>query len=306
MSVAADPLVPPLSPAAFARFVKQGQWLKLSAFLAAIALAATGHATRLDLVLLVSFYALTMLGVTAGLHRLFSHQSFACGPFLRGALAVLATMAGQGSVPIWVAIHRRHHQHADRPGDPHSPHVKADGAPASLWHSQTGWVLGFYPTELARYVPDLLRDPFQMGLHRWSIAVVWAGTLLPAAIGYACTHNALGALGGFVWGGWARMFLVEQGTCMVNSLGHYWGRRPFETHDRSTNLGPLALLTLGDGWHNNHHAFPASARHGLAWWELDPTYWLIRLGQGLGLVHQVIEPDRETVRAKRSRSAEAA
>jgi stearoyl-CoA desaturase (delta-9 desaturase) len=163
-----------------------------------------------------------------------------------------------------------------------------------LWHAHTGWILAFYPEDMGRYVPDLLADPFLVWLHRHLGLVLWAGVLLPALVG-GLAGGWFGALTGYVWGGWARMFVVEQSACLVNSAGHRWGSRPFETRDQSRNLGPFALLSLGDGWHNNHHAFPGSARHGLRWYQLDPTWMLIRTCQALGLAWDVSVPDAAVV-----------
>ena len=307
----ADPLAPGMPPAVFRRFVRVGQGLKLAGFLAALALAVTRHATALDAALFAGMAIATMLGVTAGMHRLYAHQSYKAHPLLARTLSLLATMAGQGTVLIWVAVHRRHHQFADRAGDPHSPRVGQDGPATSraggLWHAHVGWILDFYPQELGRLVPDLLRDDWLVWLHRRNVLVIWLGVLGPAIADALLAHTWQGFWTGFVWGGWARMFVVEQVTCLVNSGGHAWGRRPYDTRDDSTNVGWLfGLLSLGEGWHNNHHAFPASARHGLAWWQLDPTYMAIRLWQLVGLASQPVLPTPEQLRAKRASGAPAA
>jgi stearoyl-CoA desaturase (delta-9 desaturase) len=264
--------------------VYTGQLLKLVGFLAAVALLLTRHVTWMDLALLATFGTSTMLGVTAGMHRLYAHHSYKAHPVVAGALAIAGTMSGQGSVLFWAAVHRKHHAHSDAAHDPHSP------VEGTLWHAHTGWILDFYPEDLARYVPDLLKDPLLVWLHKNLGLVLWGGLLLPALVG-AVTGGWWGAFTGYVWGGWARMFLVEQAACLVNSAGHRWGSRPFQTRDQSRNMGALALLTLGDGWHNNHHAFPGSARHGLRWYQLDPTWLLIRTCQALGLAWDVNLPD---------------
>jgi stearoyl-CoA desaturase (delta-9 desaturase) len=279
-----DSLAPPMPRVAWHRMVRTGQILKFAGFVAAVTMLATGHVTRLDWLLLGVMYLLTMGAITAGMHRLFAHRSYEASAWLRTLLAVFATMAAQGSVLVWVANHRAHHQFSDQASDPHSP----DGG---FWHSHTGWILTFYPADLARYVPDLMADSTLMWLHRRLVLVVQAGALGPAFIGLVCTGTWQGAFGGWIWGGWARMFLVEQSTCTVNSICHIWGDRPFATRDRSTNVAPLALFTLGESWHNNHHAFPSSARHGLEWWQLDPTYWAIRSWQSLGFATRVVVPD---------------
>ncbi|MDB5100723.1 MAG: acyl-CoA desaturase [Cyanobacteria bacterium RYN_339] len=283
-----DDLTPPMDREAFRRMVYTGQLMKVSGVLAALALVATRHVSWLDLALCSALSVFTMLGVTAGMHRLYAHRSYQAHPWLAAVLAAAGTMSGQGSVLIWAAVHRKHHAHGDQAQDPHSPEH------GGVWHAHTGWILKFYPEDLARYVPDLLADPVLRWQHRHMGLLLWAGLLFPALVG-GIYGGWWGALTGYVWGGWARMFLVEQSACLVNSAGHVWGSRPFDTRDRSTNLGLFALLSLGDGWHNNHHAFPGSARHGLTWFQLDPTWWVIRACQALRLVKDVNVPDPSVV-----------
>jgi stearoyl-CoA desaturase (delta-9 desaturase) len=288
-----DSLAPPMPRVAWHRMVRTGQILKALGFVAAVVMLLMGQVTRLDWLLLGVMYVLTMGAITAGMHRLFAHRSYEATTWLRTLLAVFATMAAQGSVLVWVANHREHHQFSDQTADPHSP-------TGGFWHAHTGWILGFYPATLARYVPDLMADRTLLWLHRRLVLVVQAGALGPAFIGLICTGTWQGALGGWIWGGWARMFLVEQSTCTVNSICHMWGSRPFATRDLSANVAPLALFTLGESWHNNHHAFPSSARHGLRWWQADPTYWAIRTWQALGLVSRVVVPDMATQAKRRT------
>lgn len=292
----------PMSPDAYRRSVYVFQALKLGSVLLGLALLAAGRVSWLDAALLAVMYALTMLGITAGFHRLFAHHSFEARPVLSYPLAILGSMAGQGGVLIWAATHRKHHQHSDQPLDPHSPHAAEGSAWRRFWHAHTGWILAFYPQDLERYVPDLMKDRTLLTIHRMAAVWILAGLVLPALVG-GLVGGWQAALTGMLWGGWVRMFLVEQGACLVNSAGHVWGRRPFTSRDKSTNSGLLAAITLGDGWHNGHHAFPASARHGLLWWELDLTYLLIRLWQALGLARQVVVPTAEQVAAKRAQSS---
>lgn len=304
----AEPLAPPDSPArapikatrrAFVFGVRFGQAFKVAGFAGMLAWLATGRATWLDAGLFAAMYATTMAGITVGFHRLFAHRSFKARPALAAALAIAGTMAGQGSAPLWVSFHRRHHRFSDLAGDPHSPHWPHAGLPG-FWHAQEGWILGFYPPpDWERFVPDLLDDPMHLALHRTMLAWVWVGVLGPTLIG-AAAHGWAGAVGAFCFGGWGRMFVVERVVSLVNSWGHLFGRRPFATCDRSANNAWLAALTLGDGWHNNHHAFPASARHGLLPWQGDPGHALIRLAAALGLAHDVIVPDAEQVARKRA------
>lgn len=300
----ADMLPITMTPEAFRRFVRGGQVLKLAAFVLGLGLLAAGRVTWLDIALLVVMYVLTMLGITAGFHRLFSHQSYQAHPALRAGLAVLGTMAGQGTVLIWAATHRKHHQYSDQPLDPHSPHAPEGTTRERFWHAHIGWILNFFPRDWERYIPDLLQEPFLVMLHRRSMLWVLAGLLLPALAGGLITLSWQGALGGFLWGGWVRVFLVEQSVLLVNSAGHLWGERPFETRDASTNSWPIALLALGEGWHNGHHAFPASARHGHNRWEFDATYVAIRLFQACGLARNLVLPGPEQLDARRRASGD--
>jgi stearoyl-CoA desaturase (delta-9 desaturase) len=241
---------------------------------AAIAFSVARGWSWSDAMLLVFFYLFTQLGITAGFHRLYAHRSFDTTPLVRFLLGAAGSMAMQGPLFFWVAAHRRHHQCSDRPGDPHSPHLPARGG-AGLFHAHVGWMFRHSPEDWARYVPDLLADAraFRMSQHYLWFAL--AGLILPAAIGGLAARNWQGAAGGLLWGGLARVFFVHNATWAVNSICHRFGRRPYVTADHSSNHLVCALLTLGEGWHNNHHAFPTSARHGLRWWELDVTWGFI-------------------------------
>lgn len=305
MAAGPDALMP-MSPLAYRRTVIVFQSLKFGAFLLGLFLLATGRVSWLDGALFAGMYVVTMLGITMGFHRLFAHRSFEPHPALRYALAAAGAMAAQGSVLVWAAAHRKHHQHSDQEGDPHSPHAAPGGALSRFWHAHTGWILNYYPAGLERYIPDLMADPIAMEVHRRAGAWILIGLAAPALVGGLVTMSWQGALTGMLWGGWVRMFLVEQGACFVNSLGHMWGRRPYASRDRSTNSWVLAVMTLGDGWHNGHHAFPASARHGLGRWEIDPTYLLIRLCEKVGLAKQVVVPAQAVIAAKHIDTREAA
>ncbi|MFN3429731.1 MAG: acyl-CoA desaturase [Candidatus Sericytochromatia bacterium] len=264
---------------------------------AAIAWSATAGVSALELGLLAGFYALTMLGITAGYHRHFTHRSFQAHPAVRWVLGALGAMAAQGPVLFWVAAHRRHHQHADGPGDPHSPWTGDEtprGGLAGFWHAHVGWMLRHAPDDWLRTVPDLLRDDVAMGLNQTYFHWIALGLAAPALIGALATQSWQGALGGFLWGGCVRLFLVHHATWLVNSWCHMLGARPHDTADRSTNAFACAVLTFGEGWHNNHHAVPASARHGWTWRQPDPTWALIRTLERLGLASRVITPPTPT------------
>ncbi len=245
--------------------------------------------------LLLGMYVLTSLGITVGFHRLFSHRAFETNRGIEFILAVLGSMAAEGPLLKWVALHRRHHQHSDQPGDPHSPHQQAGsllGLLGGFWHAHVGWVFRADPPDLSRYVKDLR----QSGLLRTASALfpLWVamGLLIPAALGGLLTASWMGVFLGLMWGGLARLFLVHHVTWSVNSICHLWGRRPFCTSDCSRNNFLFGVLALGEGWHNNHHAFPTSARHGLRWWQIDMSYWVIRILALLGLAWKVILPAR--------------
>jgi stearoyl-CoA desaturase (delta-9 desaturase) len=248
-----------------------------------------------ELGLLLTMYVLTALGITVGFHRLFTHRSFETGRVARFTLAALGSMAVQGPLLTWVAVHRRHHQHSDGDGDPHSPHGHGRGLLGmlrGLWHAHVGWLFRPAPPDLPHYVKDLRQD----GATRVASALfpLWVavGLLLPAALGGVLTGTWAGALLGLLWGGLARVFLVHHVTWSVNSVCHLWGRRPYRSGDQSRNNALFGILALGEGWHNNHHAFPTSARHGLRWWQVDASYWVIRVLALVGLAWNVKVPGK--------------
>jgi len=248
--------------------------------------------------LLLGGYVLTALGISIGYHRLFTHRSFETNPVVKAILGVLGSMTVEGSILRWVATHRRHHQHSDRHDDPHSPNTHGTGLRAlvvGLYHSHIGWFFTPVPLDMARYVPDLQAD----AVTRWvsNLFPVWVvlGQLIPAGIALAVTGTWTGALLGFIWGGLVRVLLVHHITWSVNSVCHLWGSRPFNSHDHSRNNFVFGLLAMGEGWHNNHHAFPTSARHGLWWWQIDVTYIIIRAMEFCGLARRVRVPSPERV-----------
>lgn len=232
----------------------------------------------------------TGFGVTIGFHRLFAHRSFATSRPVERALMILGCMAGQSSPFFWVATHRLHHRHSDRDGDPHSPHT-AGGRPLGLlrgfWHAHAGWLrtrgFGYSPAA----VGDLTRRPDLARIDRHWFLWYAAGLAVPAVAGYAVGGTTYDALIGFLWGGLLRHFLTLQATFCVNSVNHLWGSRPYPTPDHSRNNLVTGVLAFGEGWHNNHHAFPWSARHGLRWWQPDLSWWVIRGLEGCGLAWQV-------------------
>jgi len=256
-----------------------------------------------DIAMLVVGYLLTALGITVGFHRYFTHRSFETKPFIRYALAVLGSAAVQGPVIGWVADHRRHHAHSDEEGDPHSPHVGHGrglrGALRGLYWAHMGWLFdGSTRGNRRRYASELFEDRGIVAIDRLFVPIVAASLVLPLLIGWAIGGTLTAALTGFVWGGLVRVFFVHHVTWSINSVCHFFGRRRFATDDRSTNVFWLALPSLGESWHHNHHAFPRSAEHGLRWWEIDVSALVIRALERLGLAWNVVRipPERQKQR----------
>jgi stearoyl-CoA desaturase (delta-9 desaturase) len=231
-----------------------------------------------DLGLLLGMYALTGLGITVGFSRLFAHRSFRTNCVVQATLGILGSMAVEGSLFRWVALHRRHHTHSDQAGDPHSPHLHGTtvlGVLRGLWHAHVGWLFRPDAPGLSHYVKDLQQSPL---LRRISaLGLVWAalGLVIPAVLGGLLTASWLGVWTGLIWGGLVRLFLVHHVTWSINSVCHLWGGRPYRSGDHSRNNFIFGVLALGEGWHNTHHAFPTSARHGLRWWQIDISYYVI-------------------------------
>jgi stearoyl-CoA desaturase (delta-9 desaturase) len=256
-----------------------------------------------DAVIFGVMYALSAFGITVGFHRLLTHRAFETFPAVRYALAVMGSLAVEGPVLDWVADHRKHHTFPDEEGDPHSPHVGRGaglaGVLRGLWHAHVGWLFETNgQAEKRRYCPDLLADA---GVRRINRAFPWialASLGAPMLAGLVWSGTVAGAFEALVWGGIVRIFLVHHVTWSVNSICHFFGERRFDTADRSTNVFWLALPTLGEAWHHNHHAFPRSAFHGLRWYELDPSGWVILAMGRLGLAWDIVRVDPDKQRRK--------
>jgi stearoyl-CoA desaturase (delta-9 desaturase) len=251
--------------------------------------------TWVELTLLASMYLLTVLGVTVGFHRLFTHRAFRANTVVQFVLGILGSMAVQGPLLKWAATHRRHHQFSDHNGDPHSPHHYGRGVVGVLrgfWHAHLGWFFVPDPPNLLQYVKDLRQSRLVRAVSGLFSLWVALGLLIPTFIGFLLIGGWIGAVLGLLWGGLVRIFLVHHVTWSVNSLCHLWGRQVFAGKDESRNNWVCGILALGEGWHNNHHAFPTSARHGLRWWQVDVSYWVIRVLAILGLVWDVRTPVR--------------
>lgn len=232
-----------------------------------------------DLGLFLGMYFLTFLGITVGFHRLFVHRSFETYLWVKVVWGILGSMAVQGSLFKWVGLHRRHHQHSDTAEDPHSPHQGGPGVLGVLrgfWFSHIGWFFEPYPPDLERYFKDLSSSSTLRIVNKLFALWVALGLVIPAVLGGVITLSWGGVWTGLIWGGLVRIFLVHHVTWSVNSACHLWGFRPYRSEDESRNNVIFGILALGEGWHNTHHAFPTSARHGLRWWEIDVSYWVIR------------------------------
>jgi stearoyl-CoA desaturase (Delta-9 desaturase) len=278
--------------------------LPFIAFVAAVVLAWGGLVSGRDLAIFAVMYAFAGFGVTVGYHRLFTHRAFDAGPGTRGALAVFGSMGVQGAVIRWVADHRKHHTFTDEEGDPHSPHLHGGegwrGVLRGWWHAHTGWLFDAgHRASPRRFARDLLEDPVIRFVDRWFLGWVLLGFAIPFAAGLVLSGGSLVAgLTALLWGGLVRVFLLHHATWSVNSICHMYGTRPFDIEDESRNNWLVALVTFGEGWHHNHHAFPTSARHGLNALQFDPTYLVIRAMELLGLARNVRRPSPSDVARK--------
>jgi stearoyl-CoA desaturase (delta-9 desaturase) len=234
---------------------------------------------------------------------LFTHRSFKTGRVVQAILAVLGAMAVEGSIIKWAAIHRCHHQHSDGDEDPHSPHHHGAGfanMARGLWRAHVGWMFEPLNADLERYVTDLRADRLIRTLSALFPLWVLLGLVIPGVVAGVISGSWSGAWFGVLWGGLVRIFLVHHMTWSINSVCHIWGTRPFRSRDQSRNNAIFGVVAFGEGWHNNHHAFPTSARHGLRWWELDLSYVIIWLLAKLGLARAVRVPTPEQITGKRA------
>jgi stearoyl-CoA desaturase (delta-9 desaturase) len=248
-----------------------------------------------DLLLLGVFYVIAVLGITVGFHRYFTHQSFKAKPWLRVTLAVVGSMAVQGNVLNWVADHRRHHAYADREGDPHSPWLFGTSPLAvgrGFLHAHMTWFFDRDETNHRRFIPDLLADRSIVRVSR--TFGVWAAVslLLPAVIGGLISWSWFGVLTGFFWGGLVRLAVCNHVTWSINSICHMVGERPFRSRDQSRNFWPLAILSMGESWHNLHHADPTCARHGVLPGQVDISARVIWIFERFGWAHDVRWPSK--------------
>jgi stearoyl-CoA desaturase (delta-9 desaturase) len=273
-----------------------------AAFATAVVLLWNDLVGPTDLAILAGLYLFSAFGITIGYHRLLTHRSFDAPRPVRYALAIMGQTAVQGPVVDWVADHRKHHAFTDEDGDPHSPHLHGGGfkgALHGLYHAHVGWLFVTQgQADRRRYARDLMDDPT---MKRISKAFVWnalGGLALAFLLGLAISGTLEGGLTALIWGGLVRVFFVHHITWSINSICHFFGRRRFDVDDHSTNVFWLALPSLGESWHHNHHAFPRSARHGLRWWEVDVTGLVIMAMKRVGLARDVVtvSPEKQAER----------
>lgn len=257
----------------------------------AIAMMWQQHVTWLDLGLMIGMWASIAMGVTLGFHRMLAHGAFHARAGVRFILLALATMSFQGGPATWAATHRRHHARSDRPGDPHSP---MEG----LWHSHLGWLLKGRLVTRGVVHERLMEDPVVRFIERTQLFWMAFGLVLPGLVAWAVVGTLAAALYGALWGGAVRLFLQHHSTWAVNSIGHAWGTRPYRAPDEARNNLLVAVFSFGEGWHNNHHAFPGSAYIGHRWYQFDLGKQLIRVLAWLRLVTKVNVPDSEERRRR--------
>ncbi|ABW10229.1 fatty acid desaturase [Frankia sp. Mgl5] len=274
-----------------------------AALVAAVPLLWDHWITWRDVILAAVMYAITGHGVTVGFHRYFTHRGFKTSKPVRAALAIAGNMAIEGPVIRWVADHRRHHAFSDADGDPHSPWRYGTGPAAlarGLWHAHVGWLFDVEQTDQRRYAPDLLDDPMIVRVSRSFALCAFVSLALPAVIGGLWGGSFEAALQAFFWASLVRVALLHHVTWSVNSICHVMGSRPYRSRDRSGNVWPLALLSMGESWHNLHHAEPTSARHGVRPWQIDTSFYVIKTLEILGLARDVRWPDPARLAAKRA------
>jgi stearoyl-CoA desaturase (Delta-9 desaturase) len=289
-------------------------WSKLATLVAVIVppvglLAAMGLLWNVafhpvDAALLVAFYVVCAFGTTIGFHRYFTHRGFETRAPVKATLAILGCMTMQGPVTQWVTDHRKHHALSDRPGDPHSPHVGHGEGPLAFVkgfvHAHVGWLFTQLGMEQGReYGRDLYEDRLVRTIDRMYLAWVVLTFGLPFVIAYLVGGTLAAGIEGLVWGGLLRVFLYQHATFSVNSVCHMFGHKDFRSRDEARNNWVVALLVFGEGWHNNHHAFPSSARHGLRKHQLDPSWWVIRGLERVGMVWDVKVPDEAQLERRR-------
>ncbi|HEX8475585.1 MAG TPA: fatty acid desaturase [Pyrinomonadaceae bacterium] len=252
--------------------------------------------------LFVGMYIFTIGGVTVGYHRHFAHRAFKTSSRMRVILAIIGSMTAQGPIVFWVAVHRRHHVYSDQPEDPHSPNLHGSGLKGTLrglWHGHIGWMFSDEQTSWIKFARDILQDRALFRIHQQYFLWLGVGLAIPTVLGGLLYGSLTGAFYGFLWGGLVRIFCVNQAMWCVGSICHYFGNRPYQTYDYSGNIWWVAFISFGEGLQNNHHAFPNSARHGLAWWQPDFSGLIITALEAIGLIWDVRHPSERAMLAAR-------
>ncbi|MFZ9874884.1 MAG: acyl-CoA desaturase, partial [Candidatus Methylacidiphilales bacterium] len=271
-------------------------WLPIIGVVSAIALLWNRWVNWVDLTLFLTMYTVCAFGITLGFHRMLTHKAFQAHPWVKTFFLISGSMAMQGPALHWAATHTQHHANSDEEDDPHSP-LK------SLWHAHVGWILNDFKPDIQKYAGAMLKDPIIVFVHNTFWLWVFVGLAIPSLIGAGAAHLIgqsawFGALTGLIWGGFVRLFFNQHITWAVNSICHTFGSRQFETTDESRNNFLFGILAMGEGWHNNHHAFPRSARHGMSWKQPDPSAWAIWLMEKLGLIKDVVLISRKRIEAR--------
>lgn len=258
----------------------------------------------LDIIQLVFWHSITGLGVTVGFHRLFTHASFKTYSPVKATLGILGSMTAQGNLFQWCAVHMKHHSRSDQEGDPHSPHAYGEGFWAiwrGFWHAHVGWLFShdMPSSEMERMTKKLRKERLLVWIDKLFLLWVALGLLLPTLVGWLFVGTWEGAFRGFLWGGIIRIGTVHHVTWSINSVCHLWGRKDFQSEDQSRNNWIFGLLGWGEGWHNGHHAFLWSAKHGLLRGQMDPSWWIIKGLEWLGLASSIKVPEANAIQAKR-------
>ena len=258
-----------------------------------------------QIIAMLVMYCIAGFGTTVGYHRLLTHKAFETRRWVRAMFGIFGSTGAQGAVMRWCATHRRHHQTSDHEGDPHSPHLFGSGAWAvfrGMIYAHMCWQLEADKPDTARSVSDLLADRWLMRVDQLYWLWVTLGIVLPGAFVGMWYGTWQGVVSGMIWGGFVRICLMQHVTWSINSVCHVWGTRPFQTSDHSANNWICAVLALGEGWHNNHHAFPTSARQGLRWWQFDSSWLVIRAMEAVGLAWNLRTPTESAMRVRTKQS----
>jgi stearoyl-CoA desaturase (delta-9 desaturase) len=255
----------------------------------------------LELGLFFGLWYVSGFGITLAYHRHLAHRAFKAKPWLRTTLMLMAFLATQGPPLSWTAFHRLHHGSSDEPGDPHSPNLHGKGffnRLKGLLHAQVMWMYRHDYPGVTHFIPDLARDRLMLKLDRYYLPVALAGIAFPAVVGALYYQTWLGAFTCFLWGAMVRLFVCDHLIWHINSVLHTFGKRRFQTGDESRNGYFMSIITLGESFHNNHHAFPGSADFGLGWHRPDPAYWVLKLMEQFGWVWDVRVPSKQRIQQK--------